>query len=222
MIKDYREILELFKELSNNADRQMDVYLIGGGALMKHSLKDYTKDVDIIVDDKETFIGLTRLLLNIGFTSRIPEGAHQKMALSQIFEREGVRVDLFNRIVCRTLFLSEGMKSRSFPEETGGVRLHVCAPEDILIFKSVTEREGDREDSAHIVRSGTMNWDTVMSEIKHQVDNGEDVWITWIATFFNELMEEKKIMAPIQKELNALSDAFFEKYEKEHTNHIKE
>ena len=29
MIKEYREILELFKELSDNSDKRMDVYLIG-------------------------------------------------------------------------------------------------------------------------------------------------------------------------------------------------
>ncbi|MCL1811372.1 MAG: nucleotidyltransferase [Methanomassiliicoccaceae archaeon] len=222
MIKEYREILELFKELSDNTDKNMDIYLIGGGALMKHGLKEYTKDVDIVVGDEETFNGLTQLLLDVGFISKMPEEAHLKMSLSQILVRGEARVDLFNRTVCRTLFLSEGMKGRSRPEETGGVRLHVCAPEDLLIFKSVSEREGDREDSAQIVRSGKMDWNTVMSEIKHQMENGEDVRITWITAFFNELAEEKKIITPMQKELNALSDAFFEKYEGEHANHIKE
>lgn len=59
--------------------------------------------------------------------------------------------------------------------------LRSCAMEDILIFKSITERDGDLEDSKAIITGTRVDWKAFMGEIGMQISEGEDVWITWIA-----------------------------------------
>lgn len=182
---------------------------------MKHGIKNLTKDIDLVTRSAEDYEILNQALLKMGFKSISPEPQYGRLELSQVLIRDDYQIDLFKRTVCGKLYLSDGMASRSDLEfHLRNVALHVCALEDILIFKSVTEREGDRNDAIDIIRNFPVRWDLVISEIKHQITMGEDVWITWMAAFFDELADRS---APIGglKEIDRISDEYFEKLEKE-------
>lgn len=214
MISDYRDIISLFVEADRIVNRNIPAYMIGGGAMMKYGIKNQTKDIDIVVRSTEDFTTINDAFFKMGFESLMPEHTYDRLALSQILIRDDYRIDLFNRTVCGKLHLSEGMMSRSKQELfTRGLTLNVCAPEDILIFKSVTEREGDRDDATNIIRSHAIRWDLIVSEIKHQISLGEDVWVTWMAAFFNELAERDVPIGAL-KEIGLLSDIYFEEFEK--------
>ncbi|MCL1984140.1 MAG: hypothetical protein FWG58_01920 [Methanomassiliicoccaceae archaeon] len=45
MINDFSQITSFFEELNGLLKRNTDVFLIGGGALMKYDLRDETKDI---------------------------------------------------------------------------------------------------------------------------------------------------------------------------------
>ncbi|MDR3282844.1 MAG: nucleotidyltransferase [Candidatus Methanoplasma sp.] len=215
MITNYQDILSLLKEVETFAESEMAAYIIGGGALMKHGIKSQTKDIDLVTRSTEEFNMLTEVFYDLGFRSEMPEPSYSRLALAHILTRDDYRIDLFDRVVCRKLYLSEGMMSRSVTEPSfKKLRLCVCAPEDILIFKAVTERDGDRDDAEDIIRKHDVGWDVVVSEIKHQVSVGEDVWITWIATFFDELAE-RMIPIPAKYEMDRLSDEYFKRFERE-------
>ncbi|MDR0523844.1 MAG: hypothetical protein LBG62_05435 [Candidatus Methanoplasma sp.] len=102
-------------------------------------------------------------------------------------------------------------------EEKGlkGMHLSICSLEDVMIFKSVTERDGDREDCARLIASRRIDWNAVLDEIKCQVDAGESAWITWMASFFDELAENgAPIPHKVLAEVDRMSDEFFGRYEK--------
>jgi len=143
----------------------------------------------------------------MGFMSEMPVPSYGRLALSQILVRDDYRIDLFNRTVCGRLYLSEGMISRSKQEPfLRKMTLHTCAPEDILKFKAVTDREGDRNDAMNIIKNRAVKWDSVVSEIKHQISPGEDVWITWISAFFDELAERAAPIGALRRSIVSLTN----------------
>jgi len=48
MITEFEQISSLFNEISSFIKEDVDVYLIGGGALMYHKSKNLTKDIDLV------------------------------------------------------------------------------------------------------------------------------------------------------------------------------
>jgi len=174
MITDFSMISDLFKELDNISPTRVHIFLIGGGALMKHKIKSYTKDIDIVVDSISEFEELTRILVNAGFETQIPGKEYERLAVSQIFIRGDFRIDLFLRYVCGKFYLSEGMKERSSLEmKLEKLTLNICSLGDILLFKSMTERDGDLEDSWNITARRRLKWSAILDEARLQ-SSGEN------------------------------------------------
>lgn len=217
MIDAIRNVYGLMDELSEGVPSPTDVYMIGGGALIFHGAKAVTKDVDLVVRTREAFDRVTGALALIGFTQTRPDAGCVREHPSGIYERDdGMRVDLFETAVCGRLSLSDGMASRAEPVySAGNVRLLVCSPTDILVFKSVTGREGDEHDSAGIITGGMVDWDAALEEIRAQTADGEEVWITWIADSLFALGERYGIGIPIMRELLRMADAYLERWEGE-------
>lgn len=146
-------------ELATHLDSQTDIYVIGGGAMMYSDTKAQTKDIDLVVRGEHAYMDIRKAFLDMRFTS-IRQGAeYARMNLSDMFEREdGMRIDLFDTRVCGKLELSEGMASRATLRYVSGpARLHSCSEGDILIFKSITSRDGDLDDCMHLVESGDVD-----------------------------------------------------------------
>lgn len=111
---------------------------------MYAGLKYFTKDTDLVVRTEQEYNSCVEAMKRMGFRSIRPGAGYSRMNLSDMLEREdGYRIDIFNDRVCGKLRLSEGMVSRSKERvRHEGVILSSCSMEDILIFKSITEREG--------------------------------------------------------------------------------
>lgn len=66
------------------------------------------------------------------------------MNLSQIFVRDDFRIDLFHSNVCGGFSLSPQMINRAMKiEEFQNLTINLSSPEDIFLFKTMTEREVD-------------------------------------------------------------------------------
>ena len=209
------EIERLISEISERIGSPADIYMIGGGAMMYLGRKFYTKDVDLVVRTRREYDDVFGALIRLGFRSVRPGNGYGRMNLSSILEDdEGRRVDLFESRVCDKLRFSEGMAARSVRRfSAGGVSLSTCAPEDILIFKTVTERPGDAADCESILRGTRIRWDLIMDEIRDQIRDGEEVWITWIADGMYVLAEKSGYDIPILDELISMADGFLERWE---------
>ena len=216
-IREKREMEGLMTRLSESLESPVDLYMIGGGSMMYLGRKLFTKDMDMVVTSRREYDAIFGALTRMGFRSVRPGDGYGRMNLSSILEDDdGHRVDLCESRVCGKLRFSEAMAGRSVERfSKGGLRLCTCAPEDILIFKSITEREGDAADCESILRATRIDWDAVLREVTDQVEDGEDVRITWIADGFYALAERTGYEIPILKELLRMADSFLERWERE-------
>lgn len=88
----------------------------------------------------------------------------RKLNPSGIYVAEGMpRFDLFTKVICNALFLTDEMKSRAETMAFGKLVLHLLSLEDVFLLKSITEREGDLEDMATIIRrGGDLRWGEIL------------------------------------------------------------
>ena len=216
MITEFGQIDSLFSEMSSSIEEEVDIYLIGGGALMYHKSKNLTKDIDIVVNTKEEFESVQRSLENSGFESKLPDhNSYSRLAITQVFIRDEFRIDLFCKTVCNKFSLSDGMMKRAVKAgQYGKIALRVCSVEDILLFKCMTERSGDLDDCIRINYEHLVNWSTVLEEAQEQSKIGEGVWITWITSRL-EALDDAGIRVPILKEMCTLTDKYNEKWEQD-------
>jgi hypothetical protein len=210
MISDFKQIESLFKEIDQHLKNKVHIYIIGGVVLLYQGLKPATKDIDLVILRKHEFITFEQALKTVRFESKIPTGAYKKMNLNQILVRDDFRIDAFHKTVCRRFLLSEGMIKRAKKLlKLSHVDLYLCSNEDIFVFKTFTEREGDLQDCIALAQRG-LDWNVIVSEIQSQIHHsGEDVWITWIGERLDLLME-KGLNIPVIDQIDKLRDTYFE------------
>ena len=216
MIEASAEIDRFVKELSEEVHGPVHLYLLGGGSMMYAGLKYFTKDIDLVVRTEQEYNSCVEAMKRMGFRSIRPGAGYSRMNLSDMMEREdGYRIDIFNDRVCGKLRLSEGMVSRSKERvRHEGVVLSSCSMEDILIFKSITEREGDLQDCKAIITGTMVDWMIFLKELEEQISTGEDVWITWIADRLWTLKEEARLSIPVLDKIIEMADDYLDKWER--------
>ena len=129
--------------------------------------------------------------------------------ISEILVRGDFRIDIFNTKVCGNLYLSESIGSRAKEVFAfSKLKFYLFSPEDIFVFKSITEREGDVVDSVNLARR-IEDWDVVFNEISSQIKEQEqDVWITYFVVRL-EALEEKGIFVPIYKKSRKIAEEYY-------------
>ncbi|MCK5107850.1 MAG: hypothetical protein KAQ83_03925 [Nanoarchaeota archaeon] len=214
MISEFNQINELFKEMGEIIDSPINIFVIGGAVLLYQGLKPVTKDIDIVVETKLEFLNLQKFLKKIDFKTEIPGKDYNHMNLSQIFKRDDFRIDLFQKNVCGGFSLSDGMIKRgNLILDLNNLKVFLVSNEDIFLFKTMTEREGDLEDCISLAKGG-LNWDIVLEELQNQINlSKKDVWITWIGERM-DLLVDKGLVIPIMKKLDKLRGNFFDALEK--------
>lgn len=215
MINNFKHIDELFKEINNSLETELKMYIIGGAALLHRAMKTATKDIDVIVSSKKEFIELQNKLKSLNFKGVIPGKEYTHMNLSQIFQREDFRIDLFEKEVCGKFALTEEMQERSEAIlSLNKLKVFLCSNEDIFLFKTMTEREGDLTDCISIATTQTINWKIILSELQNQIKRSkQDVWITWVGERL-DILEERELDIPIMKDIDKLRDEYFNNLEK--------
>lgn len=183
---------------------------------MYAGLKYFTKDIDLVVRTEQEYNTCVEAMKRMGFRSICPGAGYSRMNLSDMLEREdGYRIDIFNDRVCGKLRLSEGMVSRSKERvRHEGVILSSCSMEDILIFKSITEREGDLQDCKAIITGTMVDWMIFLKELEEQISTGEDVWITWVADRLWILREEARLSIPVLDKIIEMADDYLDRWER--------
>ncbi|MFH1072598.1 MAG: DUF6036 family nucleotidyltransferase [Nanoarchaeota archaeon] len=214
MISDFKQITELLGELHAHLKKKVTLYLLGGGMMLYYTLKDATKDMDVVVETREEFLDLESALKNAGFSARIPSHAYRKLDLSQILIRDALRIDLFEKSVCKGFSLSPPMKQRATSIlKLENIELKLCSHEDVFLFKTFTEREGDIDDCLHLVEKA-LDWKAMLAEIRHQIKTSRNkVWITWIGERL-DILEDRGLTIPIMKEVNRMRIVYFKELEK--------
>jgi hypothetical protein len=215
MISKFENLNKLFEEIDGVLEKNVHFFIIGGAMLLYHNLKNVTKDVDIIVDDLTEFKESEKILKKLKFTTKIPTSEYKNIDISQIFIRDDFRIDLFNKTVCKGFSLSEGMKKRSQEIlKLKKLTVSLCSKEDVFLFKTFTEREGDINDCIALSQL-ELKWSEILDEIKHQIKHSKkEIWITYIGERL-DILEERGLEIPILKDINPLRDKYYEELDKE-------
>lgn len=194
------------REVGNALTGAVRAYLIGGCAMILYNAKLSTKDIDLVVlssDDAESMI---QALLKTGFRITVPrEEVCLRLGTAVMMENQsGMRLDIFVQTVCRKVKVTSTMAARSkLHSKHGKLEIALISPEDIFLFKSVTEREGDLDDMARLAERG-LNWQTILEECALQ--SGEVILEGYLAVRLQELEEQKGIVSPIRSELEEMTE----------------
>lgn len=204
MISEFKHIEAMFKEIDKELRDKIKVYTIGGAVLMHEGIKPATKDIDMIVETEKDFIALQRCLERLDFKLKVSGKPYSHMNISQIFQKGDFRIDLFHKKVCGKFSLSKRMIKRA-KEVLGlsNIKIFFCANEDIFVFKTMTEREGDIEDCISLSKKG-IDWGIIIDELKGQLQESKnDLWITWIGERL-DILEKKGLVIPIKKDIDRM------------------
>lgn len=185
---------ELFKRIGKMLSQKIEVYLIGGSAMLHFRAKAITKDIDVVTTSEKDLELLKKALLLLGFSIKDPfvHIKYQKIDVTKpIFLIFGeMRIDIFCKRILDTT-LSETMKNRIIASyEYHNLVAHIVSPEDIILLKSVTEREGDRVDAKSLIQNYNIKWDILIEEATHQTELGELLFIVFLDDFLHELKED--------------------------------
>ncbi len=218
MISDFEELGKLFEEIDKNISEKVHLYIIGGVVLLHQGIKEATKDIDAVVGKEAEFAIIQGALKKLEFEDKIPTLEYRKTNLSQILVRDDFRIDLFHRTVCRGFYLSEAMKRRAKKVIAAKyLTVSLCSNEDVFLFKTFTEREGDITDCIALARMG-INWDAVLDELKRQIkDVGDKVWITWVGERL-DILKDRGVEIPILAEVDKLREEYYAELEKKFTS----
>ena len=159
-------IEETLKTIAQGLHTETDIYLIGGGAMTFYGRKAATKDIDMVFTDAAPLQRFQDAASEAGFKPvSEPEKEYRDIGAWVILEdQRGLRLDLFHRQVCNALEFTETMKARATHlTDLQLLHVHLAAPEDIVLFKGITERLTDLEDIRILAEAG-VDWATVEEE----------------------------------------------------------
>src|SRR4030067_767242 len=149
--KDY--LRQEFDKLDAIAKRPLVLYLIGGGAMAFYGLKVATKDIDIILTNQEDLNSLQSALVATGYKE--PNPIVITRPYNEMENKDGFRWDLFLNKVCGKLTLSAEMQKRANPLYKGSkLKVLIASKEDLFLFKAITTREADLDDTRILAQSG--------------------------------------------------------------------
>lgn len=201
----------LFREISNRLKDSMTIYLFGGENMRIKSLKDSTKDCDIVVENKIDFDNLAQILTDMKYDRTIKtkySDEDRRIKPDDIFVHEKKsRVDLFTSTIMQDLTLSSSMKEKADIRDYGKLKVGLLRNEYIFLLKAIASREGDIQDMAalvtgspnvpHELQHGSFDWDLVWDEILRQehINHTRD-FTTTIFDQISYLAEQTGIVAP--------------------------
>lgn len=178
---------DTLKRVAEELDEDINIYLIGGGAMIFYGRKAATKDIDIVFLDPQPLQAFIDAAIKAGFRPvEEPEEEYRKIGAWIILEADsGIRLDLFNKKVCDALEVKDTVVARTnHHSDIGKLHVYLMSPEDIVLFKGITEREADLEDIRILAEAG-IDWGVVEEECLSQEGSGD--WSNLLVANLSEL-----------------------------------
>jgi DNA-binding transcriptional ArsR family regulator len=189
------------EEVGNRVVSPVKAFLIGGCAMAYMGSKLSTKDVDVVLLSEKDVVAFGKALKAAGFnTIRASTQDNEGLGIQMMFRNAGeMQFDVFGRTVCRKLEVSNRMAARStMLKAYGNLEIRLISPEDIFLFKGMTERDGDLDDMALLAQRG-LRWEVVKEECMLQ--KKRQIWELFLFVKLEELEKRHGIRAPIKEEL---------------------
>lgn len=204
MVSSKDDIEKAFARVGAALPHNVTAYLIGGCAMILYNAKVATKDIDLVLLSEEDAEAVVAALSAAGFAAAGPDDETYRRLGTMIMmsDESGTRFDVFLERVCRKLEITDRMVSRSTRHAVyGRLTINLVSPEDIFLFKSVTERAGDLDDMALLAERG-LDWEVVLIECVHQ--SRDIILEAFVAVRLQELEDAKGIVSPVKATLETL------------------
>lgn len=190
---------KLFLTLSKFVKKKINVYAVGGTAMMFYGFKDNTLDIDLVFDNEKERNTFKEAIKEMGYVKMDSNEVYKKKENQhEMFTLGDERFDLFIDKVVLFLF-SENMKKRAKQKTYqygDNFILNIAAPEDIIIMKCATDRAKDREDAKKIIEKFNINWELLISAAEDQVKLGKEIAVMELGCFLEELVVQMKVKIP--------------------------
>lgn len=194
------------KRIGKHIPKKVEIVLIGGANLMYRGLKAATKDVDIVVMRSNDLKLFSETLVDLGYfeVKRLSKEYSNLGASVIMRNQDGFQYDIFFRQVCQALILSPRIIKRTEPlGQFNSLFVFLMSPEDVFLFKGMTERAADLEDMRILVEQD-LDWKIILDECQKQ--EGEKIWEAFLLVKLEELQDKYGIRAPIKRKLRQLSE----------------
>ena len=144
--------LSTFLQLLADLDKELELYAIGGTAMILKNIKETTKDIDFLTTEKQEKI---RKLFNL---AGLKEKAPSK--LCNIWHLENIRIDLFYDEFIFGITLPNDWKDKSeHLKDIGKVKLYILNWQDIIITKIARNEQRDIDDAIDIIKAEKINFE---------------------------------------------------------------
>ncbi|WP_049934725.1 DUF6036 family nucleotidyltransferase [Halalkalicoccus jeotgali] len=204
--------------IADHLQTKVEAYLIGGGAMSLHepSLKDTTKDIDLVVVDEAALSRLLGVLDDLGYEEVIDLGdEYDRLGARHCVRNDaGCQFDIFYRQIADKLFFSDGMRTRSEPFLSDKYfSIGLVSFEDIFLFKAVAERPDDISDMATLIQTD-LDFDAIEDEIEHQVELlGGELFVTVMSESLERLDENEGVQTPLDGVVGEYYRRYMDGYE---------
>lgn len=198
------ELEELLEKVGSTIDKPVKIYMIGGCALSFKGLKERTKDIDIIIIDKEDFDIFDSSMKKNGFESMTNRENEFYLTALAVYKKEESRIDVFLKQVGKMLFLTNSMIKRA--EKYKGYEkldVYLVSNEDIFLFKTMTSREGDIYDCDRIMKT-KIDYGVIYDEIVEQSKEEGKRWFFWVYESLCRLENYNGIKVPTKNKVFGL------------------
>lgn len=201
-----KEQEEIFSLIGRTLKKRVECYVVGGTAMMFLGLKEITKDIDIVFKEREDYDNFKKTLIYLG--AKEPEA--KIINPEKVFSILGLgsaRFDLFLEHLINFKLTDSIISRVREVHEFSNLIIEVVSPEDIILFKSFADREGDRIDVINILKKTNINWHILLEEAEEQTKNSEYFFVVFLHDFLAGLREDFKVELPKEftKELRKLA-----------------
>ena len=144
--------LDTLLQLLADLNEELELYAIGGTAMILKNIKETTKDIDFLTTENQEKI---RKLFNL---AGLEEKDNSK--LCNIWYLENIRIDLFyDEFIFGISLLNDWKDKSEHIKDIGKVKLYILNWQDILITKIARNEQRDIEDAIDIIKAENINFE---------------------------------------------------------------
>ena len=195
-----QEQQKLLLSISRRLKKQITVYAIGGNAMMFQGFKEATLDVDLVFETDKDRDVFKQAIKEIGYQeidSILAYGTKKNRPTMLTLGKE--RIDLFVVQVIHFDFSKQMMKRAEQIHQFGeNLIIRVADLHDIILMKCATDRQKDIDDVRNIIENKTIDWNTVISEAKNQINLGKEDAAFELGIFLEKLKYQLKVDIPVK------------------------
>ncbi len=176
-LKDLDEFLNLIADL----DEPLELYAIGGTAMVLKNIKESTNEIDFLTD--ENYNRINKLFKRAGLKEESPD------KICSIWRLENIRIDIFyGGFIMGIPFPSDWKEKSEKLREIGKIKLYILNWYDLAITKISRSEKRDIDDIIKIIKSQKLDFEflrkryfsiaetALISDYKYKFKHLEEKW----------------------------------------------